>query len=405
MAKKDAAHDASLTAGRKMLEEWGISLARLHDQNLTLAAVTEHQGRNADANLAMAALLGSYATPESAQLLSDWESKTNDKPLRREIHRSLYKLAQKGIAVDRPQPEAARPIIAPIEPEGYLSTVDGHGDRLVWLVKPRVGGGLHYLSALVNEPEGMRYIEGTEIPRKAIRQMRQDLANNHQITMIEVDWRYCDFIMHEGYERAGAGNDTRVEPYPALRSHLLSSPAQPAPLPLPTDISVETIAGDEQALASSDQLLLEPEIQRWLLGHDEAHGYIEQINKAQESLLVLSPQQKQERVQTVVERAVTEVFGNERGRSYVRRLEETALHLIASQRREAATRALAVAQALKRSEHGGKGISFCEALVRQSIAVHYHEEQRQEQEESEGSLIMTPAQFSARVQAAQRRRK
>jgi hypothetical protein len=36
--------------------------------------------------------------------------------------------------------------------------------------------------------------------------------------------------------------------------------------------------------------------------------------------------------------------------------------------------------------------------------MHYHEEKQQEQEESHGSLIMKPAEFAARVQAAQRRR-
>jgi len=64
---------------------------------------------------------------------------------------------------------------------------------------------------------------------------------------------------------------------------------------------------------------------------------------------------------------------------------------------------MAVALALKRSERGGKGIPFCEELVRQSIALHYQEERQKEQEETPGSLIMKPAEFAARMQAAQRR--
>jgi hypothetical protein len=175
-------------------------------------------------------------------------------------------------------------------------------------------------------------------------------------------------------------------------------------VPLPASLDPEAIAADENLLATSVQLFEEPQLQRWLLDHDQAHIYIDQIAQAQESPLVLNRYQQQDRVQTVIEKAISEVFSAENSRSYARRLEEATLHLVAGGRLETAKRALAVALALKRSERGGKGIPFCEELVRQSIAMHYHEERQQEQEEAQGSLIMRPAEFAARMQAAQRRR-
>jgi len=404
MAKKDAARDPRLAEGKKTLEQWGITLARLQDHSLTMADVEARIGQDPAADVALVALLGDYPTPETARVLVAWEHKADDKGLRREVHRSLYKLSQKGVRAERPAQEPARPVLAPVEPEGYLSPMDGHGDRLVWLVKPKVGGGLHYLSALVNDPEGMRYVEGAEVTRKGFRTMRQDLSDRHQITMLEVPWRYCDALMHEGYERARAHDGKELESYPALRSHLISTPAQPAEVPLPASLDPEAIAADENLLATSVQLFEEPQFQRWLLDHDQAHGYIDQIAQAQESPLVLNRYQQQDRVQTIIEKAISEVFSAENSRSYARRLEEATLHLLAGGRPETAKRALAVASALKRSERGGKGIPFCEELVRQSIAMHYHEERQQEQEQTQGSLIMKPAEFAARVQAAQRRR-
>jgi hypothetical protein len=106
----------------------------------------------------------------------------------------------------------------------------------------------------------------------------------------------------------------------------------------------------------------------------------------------------------IIDKAIAEVFSAEKGRSYARRLEEAVLHLAVTGRMEAARRALAVALALKRSELGGKGVPFCEELVRQSVALHYQEEQQTEQQEAPGSLIMKPAEFAARMQQAQRRR-
>jgi hypothetical protein len=404
MAKKDTARDPRLAEGKKTLEQWGITLARLQDQSLTMAEIEARIGQDPAADVALAALLGDYPMQEAAQVLIAWEQKPSAKSLRREIHRSLYKLSQKGVRTERPAQEQTRPVLTPIEPEGYLSSMDGHGDRLVWLIKPKVGGGLHYLSALVNEPEGMRYVEGAEVTRKGFRLMRQDLSDRHQITMLEAPWRYCDALMSEGYERATAREGKEIESYPALRSHLISTPAQPVAVPLPANLDPEVITADESLLATSVQLFEEPQLQRWLLDHDQAHAYIDQIAQAQESPLVLNRYQQQDRIQTIIEKAISEVFSAENSLSYARRLEEVTLHLAASGRLEAAKRALAVALALKRSERGGKGIPFCEELVRQSIAMHYHEERQQEQEESQGSLIMKPAEFAARMQAAQRRR-
>lgn len=404
MAKKDNARDPRLLEGKKLLEQWGVTLARLQDHTLSLADLEERQGQDAAADLALALLLGDYCEPESAQFLSAWEAKTQDKTLRREIHRSLYKLAQKGLTVARTEHEPSRSILAPVEPEGYLSVMDGRGDRLVWLVKAKIGGGLHYLSALVNEPEGMRFVEGAEITRKMLRTMQQDLRERMGMDMIEMSWRYCDAIMQEGYDRASAREVKEVEAYPELRSHVLSTPASPVEIPLPATLDREAIAADEQLLLTSPQLLQEPEMQRWLLEPERTHRYIDQISQAQDSPLVLNRYQQQDRMQTIIEQAISEVFSPENSKAYVRRLEETALHFFASGRADAVRHALAVAFALKRSEEGGKGILFCEELVRQSIALHYHVERKQEQESAPGSLIMKPSEFAARMQAAQRQR-
>ena len=404
MAKKDSARDPRLSEGKKLLEQWGVTLARLQDHSLTLTDVEGRIGQDPAADVALAALLGDCPTAEAAQVLVNWETKTQEKALRRELHRSLYKLSQKGIKVDRPAQEPQRPILTPIEPEGYLSIMDGRGDRLVWLVKPKMGGGLHYLSALVNEPEGMRFVEGAEITRKMLRTMRQDLLDRMQVSMIESPWRYCDALMQEGYDRSRARDGKEIESYPALRSHVLSTPAVAVEIPFPASLNREAIWADADLLATSVQLFEEPELVRWLLDPERAQPYIDQIGQAQDSPLVLNRYQQQDRMQTIIEKAIGELFSPENSKAYARRLEELALHLAASGRLEAARRAVAVAGALQRSEHGGKGIPFCEELVRQSIALHYQVERQQEQEERPGSLIMKPGEFAARMQAAQRQR-
>ena len=405
MAKKDAVRHAHITEGKKLLEQWGIRLARLQDQSVTVATVQEHIGKNPAADVALAVLLGNYPTPEVEHVLVTWETTATDKELRHEIRRSLYKLSQKGIATKKAEQAPTPPIFTPVEPEGYLSPIDGRGDRLLWLVKAKAGGGLHYLSAVVNEPEGVRYFDFAEINRKKLRQMRQDFVTRMQMVMVEAPWQYCDAVMYEGYERAKAKGDKEVDAYLAFRTHLLTAPAQPVEVPFPASLDTAAMAADETLLQTSAQLLQEPELQLWMLDHERAHHYTDQIAQAQESPLILNRMQQQDRLQTVIDNAINEVFAGEQGGAYARRLEETALYLATTDRIEAAKRAFAVSLALKRSTQGGKGIPFCEELIRQSIAMHYHEEKQHEQEESRGSLIMRPAEFAARMQAAQSQRR
>lgn len=409
MAKKA---DPRLAAGKQMIDTWGISLARLRDKSVSLDELQARLGRDPGADLALVTLLGDHAVPEAARLLLDWEARADkpDKALRRAIHRSLYKLSQKGVPVERPDRGPGKSVLTPIEPEGYLSSIDGRGDRLVWLVKPRLGGGLHYLSALINEPEGMRRIEATEVNRQGIRLARQDLAQRYQIALVDAPWRYCDFLMSEGYERTlatpAAGGQTghqSIETYPALRSHLLSGPAAPCPVPLPDSLDPAAIAADDSWLTTSSQLFKEHELQRWLLDQDQARPYVEQLTQAQDSLLVLNKYQQQDRAQGIVDTVVAELFSGESARAYARRLEETAFHLAARSQLDSAKRALAVSLALKQDR--GKGIPFCEELVRQSIAVHYHEQHQHERDSAPGSLIMKPAEFAARMQAARQQQR
>src|SRR5262249_41288079 len=158
--------------------------------------------------------------------------------------------------------------------------------------------------------------------RKMLRQMRQDMLDRHEISMLEAPWRYCDGVMSEGYDRAKARDGKEVESYPALRSHLLSTPAQPMEGLLPASLDTEASTADENLLITSVQLFEEPQFQRWLLDHEQVNPYIEQISQVQESPLVLNRFQQQDRLQTIIEKAIGEVFSAENSRSYARRLEE-----------------------------------------------------------------------------------
>src|SRR6185369_6133787 len=94
--------------------------------------------------------------------------------------------------------------IAPLV-EGWVSPVDGRGDRLVWIVRPQREGGLAVLTAVLNEPAGLR-----------------------------------------GFARARAAGTSGVGEYPTFRARLF--PTDPAPRDPPLAARVMSLPNDTTAL-------------------------------------------------------------------------------------------------------------------------------------------------------------
>ena len=77
--------------------------------------------------------------------------------MRREVRRALYKLKQHGIDAPSPSAASATHDSATVKTEmtAMLSPIDGEGARIVWIVKPRVQGGLLRMWALISEHDGL----------------------------------------------------------------------------------------------------------------------------------------------------------------------------------------------------------------------------------------------------------
>jgi hypothetical protein len=274
------------------------------------------------------------------------------------------------------------------EPEGYLSLFDPFGDRLLWILKSRAGALLQ-LSVVVNEPAGLKEAVLAEVNRKLLRSLRSDLEQRHGLRLVEVDWRYCDWIAADGYERAKARGELReaASSYPQLRLQLFPRPAEPQRSPIE---SAPEITADEVSLRSSAELFAEKELQFWFLPEEVLSPYLKRYNEMRESPIVLDRFQQASRVNEIVQSALEEVFSGEGASSWRRRLEETAWFFRKTGRAEAARRARAAAEALSQSSSGGRQIPFFEELVRRSFGLFFEREAEKEREEKASSLIVTP---------------
>ncbi|MET0152771.1 MAG: hypothetical protein ABW298_09215 [Candidatus Binatia bacterium] len=377
--------ESRLRRGSDVLKRLGISAEDASIEQLEGALDSDPETA-----LAVAERCGALRSVESATLLARIEREgRQDKLLRREARRSLYRLKQKGI---EPNPQAApevpgpRPALGGPDAEGLLSFGDAAGDRLVWILKPRPGGGLLHLSTVVNEPAGLKEAVLAEVRRKSIRGLREELRARHGLRLIEVDWRYCDWISAEGYERArqrGAVSES-VARYPQLRLQLFAFASKPFATVL------RPSAADAGAqLPSSASLYEEPELQHWILGEEMLGPYLARYREIRNSPIVLDRPAQLARLEEIVQDALGELFAGEGAASWRRRLDETAFFFDATGRPAAAQRAAAVVAELG-LRNTGRGIPFCEELVRRSFGIFFAREAEREREEKAGSVLVTP---------------
>jgi hypothetical protein len=387
--------DTQLRLGEQRLQEWGLSADAGVD---ALRAVV---GRDAAADLAIAARLGAHADDASVAALQALDAASTDKLVHKEVKRSIYRLEQRGVEI----PPAAAPAPPPVglgpSLEGYLSAIDGRGDQLVWLIKPHPGG-LAHLFAVINDPEGLREVNLFETTRKAVRASREELLRKHELRMVEADWRYCDYLVDRAFRWAAERGQSVGGDYPGMRAKLIKVPVTEMQPLIFAHVDTAALRDNTPLLAGSVKLLEEKEFRTWFFDHDTLKPYLDEAQRIKESPLLLNQAQQQERFRALLERAIEELFGGEHQASWVRRLEEMAYFFHATGRGEAARYALAVAFALEASSRGGRDIPFCDQLARAGFFAFLQMEEQREQEEVRSALVLTPQQAAREMQHRRR---
>src|SRR5262249_27714416 len=164
-------------------------------------------------------------------------------------------------------------------------------------------------------------------------------------------WHYCDFLMRRAFTWARERNASVAGDFPALRAQLTNEPgAEELPPIIWSRLDPSKLDADPAALASSVEVLNEPELRTWFLGPEQPEPYPRELAEIRESPLVLDRHQQEERFAAVIARAVEELFGGAHRASWARRLYELAYFFSATGRAERARSAAAAGRAFERSE-------------------------------------------------------
>jgi hypothetical protein len=346
-------------------------------------ASTLARGAEVEAGLELAAALARQDTPQAAELARDLSGVFPVREVRRAFKRTLYLLEQKGF---RPQPRPGEPppLRAPeaVRLPAFVSLPDPAGHQMVVAAVPGRGG---YDACLCSvSPEGVEHFMLVAVPKRGIKELAAKVEEDSGLPITETEPAHARSLLEEAQGQSTAGGRGLAPEFaPFLQA--LSALAGRVERPPVYGLLDEAEVGEDAALLEISPELLESIGILWTLPVDDVRPYVTLLEAADSVGLVLTPEQRRERLLDIVRKAAAELFDTERRRAWRRRLEESAYVLARRGKGGEARIALAAAIDLGREPNGPNPLVL--ALVGRSMVPLLKEAKA---EEGEPSLIIRP---------------
>ena len=317
---------------------------------------------------------------------------SGDKKIRKVIKRSLYRLKSKGITVEEVLPEKEGPVFRALKaepPRGFGGPFDFLGQRFLMLIVPHIGRGLTVMQGIVSDTEGLIDFSGGEMARKGFRIFFEEVQKGGPFPLVEMEPSYVGFLFVRASQLTLDQGRTPPQEYLQLRKEIESIKKEYEESLAYSCIQEDEIAGNDRILGRGGDLLKTDLFGAWKIGEEEIRPYADEVWEAEESKLVLNQAQKEARFQEIYQRALSDLFPEERRSLYRRRMEEMAYYLFKSGKEEEEAKvSLAVAIDLKKPPNLIQPNPFLFQLVVKSIFTRLKE--AYEKKVKEPSFIMKP---------------
>lgn len=314
--------------------------------------------------------LGKIAHLQMARALQRLLLEPVDKKVRKAIRRSLYRLKNRGVSVEAILTEKEGPVFRPLQAGpsmGFVGPIDFLGRRFAILAIPHAGHGLTVMQGIMGDAEGLVDFSGGEMTRKRFKVFFEEVQKESPFPLVETEAGYAGFLFAQAHRLTLEQGKTPPRDYLHLRGKIEGVRKEYGSPLIYSHIQEEEIGGDERILSRGGDLLKADVFTAWRLGEEEIRPYADEIWEAEESKLVLNQAQKEARFQEIYQRALSDLFPEEKRSLYRKRMEEMAYILFKWRREEEARIALAVALDLKKPARLLQPNPFLFQLVVRSI--------------------------------------
>ena len=335
--------------------------------------------------------LAGLAHERVAKVLQRMLEGFEEKKIRKIIKRSLYRLKSKGVAIEESSSDKGKPVLHPFQaesPKGYGSPIDSLGQRLLVLVIPHAGRGWVVLQGVVSDTKGIVDFSGQEMTRKGFRSFFQEIQEQNPFPLVEVESTYIAFLLEEAHRLSLQKGSPPSQDFLRLKNEIEPIKKEYERPLVYSHLQVEEVKGNDRMLRGSADLFKSDLFASWGIPEEEIRPYADAVWQAEESKIVLSQTQKEARFQEIYQRALSDLFPDDKRVRYKRRLEEMAYVLLQLKREEEARMSLAAAMDLEKPLNPFQPNPFLFQLVVKSIFTLLSKAYEKKKEEL--SLIVKP---------------
>ena len=336
--------------------------------------------------------LGSLANKNSAHLLNQILEGTKDKELSRNIKKTLYRLKNKGVDVPSPKPttitKTGEKEVQLPSPTAYVTTMDPLGERLILAVKPKSDQELTIFQFLVSDQKGINDLIASVAIYKDFENYLSKVKNTKEVTMVEIDLAYCHLLIKESSQRNHVSGTTIPGNYFLWKKFFGEYDTHLDKAIIYNLLNAEEIRSQKFLLQQSEDLIKKYEFTFWLLEWKLLVDCYKEIHEVENSLLVLTEQQKDSRINETVQKTARLFFNDKNRFLFQRRLEETAYILWETGKVEDSKSAFAAALAFAPGSTPIEDHPFALKTVEENF--RFLKEQSQKEKRSESGRIVIP---------------
>ena len=339
-------------------------------------------GGDPDWDAHLMAALGGLSHPAIPPLLAALFGRARDKVRRKALKKTLHRLQTRGVAVSAellPREEASFGAPRPGAAKVFVSPIFGAGESYVILEAPPEVLGGNFLVARVSDQEGFKECVLLSLKRQQQAEVWGRFREQGLDEWFSPPPAYAVALLEEAYTRQATAPGAAQ--YGALREKIFQhwGRAEAAP-DLDRELPAPAPGERPRLLERSRELALDPLLISFLPGPEEIAPWLTKLREVEDSPLVLSDQQKQVRLDGVLEEATRTLYPVETRAVWARRLLTTAYYLHLTGRAEDARAIRAAAADLAdpdRSALTGENL-FLKSLVQYTVRLAWEMQQPRE---------------------------
>jgi len=244
------------------------------------------------------------------------------------------------------------------------------------------------MQGVIGDTKGLVDFSGDEMTRKGFKEFFEEVQEKSPFPLVEIEPSYVGFLFVQAYQLTVERKGTPPQDYLRLKSEIEGVKKEYEKPLIYSLLHEDEIAEDDRILTRGGELLKADMTNSWRIEEELIRPYADEVWEAEESKILLSQTQKEARFQGIYQKALSELFTEERKFLYQRRLEEMAYLFLKLGRQEEAKICFAVAIDLKKPLNPIQPNPFLFQLVIKSIFALLAE--AYEKKVREPSLIVRP---------------